>query len=218
MKCERTWSRTSSSGKIPPRECAARGCFNSTREGKPYCSDHVKQHPYAQKVLAELARQEDEERKVRRVGARAVDVGGLTTSSGERGEFSLSVPAGESYVLNISRPGYAEFSRRLQAPTRGRTFTLVEAFAQSIDPFSDSVVQDERKKWRDAIFIDPRGERRRYQRRGGRVWIAANTLVDSQGRPPRPSAGPFTAYIATIDPVTETMLGDSRSPVGVKGG
>lgn len=137
-----------------------------------------------------------------------VDVGGLTTSSGERGEFSLSVPAGESYVLNISRPGYAEFSRRLQAPTRGRTFTLVEAFAQIIDPFSNSVVQDERKKWRDASFTDPRGEKRRYERRGGRVRIAANTLVDAQGNPPKPSAGPFTAYIATIDPVTETMLGD----------
>jgi hypothetical protein len=40
------------------------------------------------------------------------------------------------------------------------------------------------------------------------VRVAKNTLVDARGNPPLASAAPFTAYIATVDPVTETMLGD----------
>lgn len=137
-----------------------------------------------------------------------IELGNRRTESGPRGEFSLAAKPGAEYVLNISRRGYAEFSRRLLQPTRGRTFTLTEAFSQPIDPFSDSVVVDARKKWQEASFKDPRGEQRRYRRRGGQVRISKNTLVDAKGQPPLASAGPFTAYIATVDPVTEMMLGD----------
>lgn len=137
-----------------------------------------------------------------------IEIGGRRTESGPRGEFSLRAKPEADYVLNISRRGYAEFSRRLLEPTRGRTFTLTEAFSQPIDPFADNIVVDARKKWQEASFNDPRGEQRRYRRRGGQVRILKDTLVDAKGKPPLASAGPFTAYIATLDPITETMLGD----------
>ena len=34
------------------RDCSASGCMNSTREGKPFCPDHVEMHPYVQEVVA----------------------------------------------------------------------------------------------------------------------------------------------------------------------
>lgn len=137
-----------------------------------------------------------------------IELGDRRTESGPRGEFSLTSKPDQAYVLNISRRGYAELSRRLLQPTRGRTFTLTEAFAQPINPFADNTVVDARKEWQQATFKDPRGEQRRYTRRGGQVRVSKDTLVDAQGNPPQAAAGPFTAYIATVDPVTETMLGD----------
>ena len=58
--------------------CDVGGCFNSTREGKPYCPEHVDQHPYVQAILGILQQREDEENLVRRRGSAAVDPGGLT--------------------------------------------------------------------------------------------------------------------------------------------
>lgn len=60
------------------RTCDVRGCVQTTREGKPYCPDHVEQHPYVQNILSILAEREAEEEKVRQRGARAVDPQGLT--------------------------------------------------------------------------------------------------------------------------------------------
>lgn len=40
--------------------CQAVTCGRTTREGKPYCSDHVDQSPYVRKVLNEIARREIE--------------------------------------------------------------------------------------------------------------------------------------------------------------
>ena len=34
------------------RTCSASGCESSTREGKPYCPDHVELHPYVAGVIA----------------------------------------------------------------------------------------------------------------------------------------------------------------------
>lgn len=52
--------------------CQIPGCPASTREGKPYCSDHVDQNPYATQLLESLAELEREHAKVRRRGATAV--------------------------------------------------------------------------------------------------------------------------------------------------
>ncbi len=60
------------------RFCKELGCEQTTREGKPYCPDHVENHPYVQEILDTLAAREAEERQVRSQGARAVDPRGLT--------------------------------------------------------------------------------------------------------------------------------------------
>ena len=59
--------------------CGSSGCLHSTREGKPYCPDHVKEHPYVQGILSTLQDVHAEREKVRERGARAVDLKGLTT-------------------------------------------------------------------------------------------------------------------------------------------
>lgn len=53
-------------------------CGQPTREGKPYCPEHVDQQPYVAELLAELARQEAELAMVSLHGSDAVDTSGLT--------------------------------------------------------------------------------------------------------------------------------------------
>ena len=60
------------------RHCEMEGCGAATREGKPFCSEHVERHPYVQQVLAQLERRETEESRVFEQGARAVDPSGIT--------------------------------------------------------------------------------------------------------------------------------------------
>lgn len=63
----------------PPRTaCEADGCNRSTKEGKPFCSDHILHQPYVQELLAALEAKEAEEARVTRLGARAVDPEGIT--------------------------------------------------------------------------------------------------------------------------------------------
>ncbi|MCA8923533.1 MAG: hypothetical protein KDD82_17080 [Planctomycetes bacterium] len=58
--------------------CRSHGCDQTTREGKPFCPDHVEEHPYVREILSTLQRREEEEESVRCRGSRAVDPGGLT--------------------------------------------------------------------------------------------------------------------------------------------
>lgn len=44
-----------------PKYCER--CGASTREGKPYCPEHVEEHPYVQGVLDALAEQEAEQQR-----------------------------------------------------------------------------------------------------------------------------------------------------------
>lgn len=53
-------------------------CTQTTREGKPFCPDHVEKNAYVQNVLNTLAEREEEEEKVRRRGSRAVNPEGIT--------------------------------------------------------------------------------------------------------------------------------------------
>ena len=59
------------------KSCAWNGCGKTTREGKPFCSDHVEQHGYVQEILEILAEKEAEEERVRQHGSDAVDPEGL---------------------------------------------------------------------------------------------------------------------------------------------
>lgn len=56
------------------RACDAPGCVERTREGKPYCPDHVDHLPYVQELLVALADREAQDEAVQKRGARAVDM------------------------------------------------------------------------------------------------------------------------------------------------
>jgi hypothetical protein len=60
------------------RRCSEPDCDRATREAKPYCTEHVRNHAYVQELVRELAAQQAEETRVRRHGARAVDLEGIT--------------------------------------------------------------------------------------------------------------------------------------------
>ena len=64
-------------GRHELRRCEAVGCDRSTREGKPYCSEHVAGHPYVQELLAQIDGAEGELERVRVGGASRVDPDGL---------------------------------------------------------------------------------------------------------------------------------------------
>ncbi|MGE0708557.1 MAG: hypothetical protein AB7N76_22985 [Planctomycetota bacterium] len=49
-----------------------------TREGKPYCPEHVDDHPYVRDLLAALAARQAEEERVRTRGSVEVDLDGIT--------------------------------------------------------------------------------------------------------------------------------------------
>jgi len=101
---EHTMLRSSSSSTT--RFCDARGCTQTTREGKPFCPDHVELHPYVQTIIGTLREREAEEEKVRQRGARAVDPGGLTA---------------KELVLHLSLHGartIERLSRELQLDTK----------------------------------------------------------------------------------------------------
>jgi hypothetical protein len=59
--------------------CEEKGCRRSTRNGKPFCSDHVEKLPYATNLVDQLKAQEVEIEEVRVRGSRVVDVEGLTS-------------------------------------------------------------------------------------------------------------------------------------------
>lgn len=71
-------SRAMDQGTGTTRLCRSTGCDQTTREGKPFCPDHVEHHPYVQEILGTLAEREAEEERVRTAGAPAVDPSGLT--------------------------------------------------------------------------------------------------------------------------------------------
>lgn len=58
--------------------CAAEGCAERTRDGKPFCPAHVELHPYVRTLQETLRAQQDEQERVARRGPRAVDPDGLT--------------------------------------------------------------------------------------------------------------------------------------------
>jgi hypothetical protein len=113
------------------RQCNTRGCHNTTREGKPYCPDHVEDHPYVQEILQTLQASENELTNVRRRGKRAINAGGLVVKEitlhlslhGGRTlerlsrELNVGIPVLKSYVDYLVAEGVAVLGRT----TRGST-------------------------------------------------------------------------------------------------
>lgn len=64
--------------RLPSPPCQLQGCSKRTRERKPFCSEHVELHPYAQKIKKALRDRDAELERVERSGIRHVDLGGMT--------------------------------------------------------------------------------------------------------------------------------------------
>lgn len=65
---------TGSSNRPIASKCQLANCGTSTREGKPYCSSHVEEIPYVQRILHELELREKESKRLDR--GRYIDVDG----------------------------------------------------------------------------------------------------------------------------------------------
>lgn len=109
---------------MPPLRCEV--CGQATREGKPYCPDHVERHGYVQEVMAALERRAAEEERVLRKGAAAVDPEGINAR-----EILLQLRLhGERTVERLARdlqldprlvPHYAQALARRGLVRLGRT-------------------------------------------------------------------------------------------------
>jgi len=55
-------------------------CGGGTREGKPYCPEHVDEHDYVKDILQILADQEEEHKNISKRGIRAIKDGSLTVT------------------------------------------------------------------------------------------------------------------------------------------
>jgi len=58
--------------------CDISGCFETTREGKAYCSNHVEKQPYVQNLLKRMQERQEQDELVRREGSRAVNLDSIT--------------------------------------------------------------------------------------------------------------------------------------------
>lgn len=99
--------------------CSKRGCFEPTRERKPYCTEHVNELPYVQSVLAKIEERDRELAAVAKRGFRAVDPEGLNAAEillqlslfGERTvprlcrDLQLELDVAEGFAYALARRG-----------------------------------------------------------------------------------------------------------------
>lgn len=94
-------------GRKKPTHCDQPGCVQATREGKPYCSDHVEQLSYVGQVQARIEARERELSDVAKRGARGVDVHGIVAR-----EILCSLWIhGERSVARLARELNVEFEQ-----------------------------------------------------------------------------------------------------------
>lgn len=137
------WGRPT--GRKKPTHCEADDCVQATREGKPFCSDHVERLSYVQEVQARIAARERELAEVTKRGARAVDIEGIVARdillslwiNGQRSVARLS------RELNVDFEVLKHYVSRLKkakqltqtSPRRGAgKVTLVTALSEIEDP------------------------------------------------------------------------------------
>lgn len=149
------------------RFCDVPECTQTTREGKPYCPDHVENHPYVQNLLQNLAEREDEEEKVRQRGAKAVNPDGLTIKEivlhlslhGARTverlarEMNLDSKVLDGYIASLKRRGVISFSRTNRGSTvvkltKIRTYdgTIIDADEEASDEAAKPVVKTKKQE------------------------------------------------------------------------
>lgn len=144
------WMR---SGRNKTTHCDEEGCKRATREGKPYCSEHVGRLPYVQALVEQIAEKEAEEAQVAKRGVRAVDPYGLTARevlltlwvNGERTvarlsrELNIDFETVKLYVRCLERNGFVNVE-----PTRrgAGVVSLADRIAFVKDPRELASLQD----------------------------------------------------------------------------
>ena len=125
-----------SDSRRPPKRCEfvnSRGirCGEPTRERKPFCPEHVEEHPYIQQLIAKIEDKEREEERVAEFGEFEIAEDSLTSQEilaqlsiyGARTverlarDMNLGIPIIEHYVSKLAREGKIE----LGSSSRGKT-------------------------------------------------------------------------------------------------
>lgn len=113
-----------------------------------------------------------------------VEVNGRTTATRADGTFQLQAPSASQYILNISHPGFADFSFISRAPLVTQRWKLTRAQVATVDPTGTITLTDTRPE----LAAKGLG--------GATFTLPPDSLVDSRGVRP---AGPVRAAIATLD-------------------
>jgi hypothetical protein len=115
-------------GSSRTRVCEAKGCSQTTREGKPYCSEHVELNPQAALIMATLARQEIDDSYVTRPGTPVsrYNIKGITAQAilqqlGEHGTRTYARLRRELTLDEDVLDGYAEALIREGLVVKGKT-------------------------------------------------------------------------------------------------
>ena len=117
--------------KTENRRCERGGCSERTRDGKPFCPDHVDEHPYVKIVLAQLAERETQDELVAAKGQGAADLDGVTCQEillnlrlhGGRTmerlvrEINLDPKVLDGYVQALSRAGVVKLGKTERGST-----------------------------------------------------------------------------------------------------
>ncbi len=109
--------------------CSHSGCAKRPSEQKPYCSDHLDELPYVKELLTSHDHIDDEHARVKKQGARAVDVNGHTaceilrflTHDGDRSVAKLARDMGleESLIKHYLRKLQTERLIRISPKAKG---------------------------------------------------------------------------------------------------
>ena len=111
-----------SHGRSENPRCSAEDCNKTTREGKPYCSEHIMLSPYVAQILEELKIKDEEEKKLSN-GEEISQEGHLIretlllleqasyTSAKLSRLVDISHTAAEALIMQMHRLGLARISR-----------------------------------------------------------------------------------------------------------
>lgn len=131
-------------GRTQPRYCDVPGCTESTREGKPYCPDHVDHNTYVQELMARLDERDEQDERVRRRGHKVVNMDSVTVAEillhlelhGARTEerlvreLNLDLDVLQPYLRALAKRGLVKFGRT----RRGSTLLKLTGQTQPLIP------------------------------------------------------------------------------------
>lgn len=128
------------------RFCDVHSCPNTTREGKPYCTDHVDHHPYVQDLLSQLDDNETALARARLKGIVDLDsqavqelllhlnLHGARTEERLVRELHVDAKALKAILAKLTKAGKVQ----LGLTTRGSTVVRLSNTAMPIEPAQHS--------------------------------------------------------------------------------